>query len=69
MKITYDSVADAAYIRLIDDIKPGGVARTYPCDPMRVNGIINLDFDADGRLVGIEVLDAGKKLPMGALRG
>ena len=63
MKIRYDASADAAYIRLIDDIKPGGVARTYPCDPSQVNGMINLDFDADGRLVGIEVLDASKKLP------
>ena len=63
MKITYDAAVDAAYIRLIDDIKPGGVARTYSCDPMQVDGMINLDFDADGRLVGVEVLDASKKLP------
>lgn len=55
MKITYDSVADAAYIRLIDDIKPGGVARTYPCDPVQVDGMINLDFDADGRLYWMRV--------------
>jgi len=28
-----------------------------------VNGQINLAFDADGRLLGIEVLDASKTLP------
>ena len=26
--------------------------------------MINLDFDADGRLIGIEVLDASKFLPL-----
>ena len=62
MKIRYDTYADAAYIYLVDEIKYGGAARTYPCDPLQVNGMINLDFDADGRLVGIEVLDASKKL-------
>ncbi|MFF8315561.1 DUF2283 domain-containing protein [Streptomyces bobili] len=35
----------------------------YPCDPIEVNGMINLDFDADGVLIGIEVLDARSKLP------
>jgi len=62
MKITYDESVDAAYIYLEDDIKPGGVARTYCCDPQEVNGQIHLDFDAGGRLIGIEVLDASKRL-------
>jgi uncharacterized protein YuzE len=35
---------------------------TYPCDPMVVNGEINLDFDRDGRLVGVEVLGASRLL-------
>ncbi len=63
MRITYDRSADAAYIYLQDAIPPGGVKRTYPCDPSQVNGAIHLDFDAAGRLVGIEVLDASSKLP------
>jgi YD repeat-containing protein len=63
MKLTYDDTVDAAYIYLEDDIKPVGVAKTYSCDPQEVGGQINLDFDAAGRLVGIEVLDARKKLP------
>ena len=62
MKVTYDPSSDAAYIYLVDEIAVGGVARTYPCDPREVSGQINLDFDADGRLLGIEVLDASKKL-------
>lgn len=35
----------------------------YFCDPKEVNGMINLDFDGGGNLVGIEVIDASKKLP------
>jgi uncharacterized protein YuzE len=69
MRITYDPKADAAYIYVVDEIQPGGVARTYPCDPREVNGQINLDFDSEGRLLGIEVLDARRKLPEHLLRG
>lgn len=63
MKVTYDDTVDAAYIQLADEIGARGVANTYPCDPVEVGGMINLDFDADGRLVGIEVMDASKRLP------
>lgn len=63
MNITYDKIGDAAYIQLAHDIAPGGVAKTYPCNPVEVNGMINLDFDVNGRLIGIEVIDASKKLP------
>ncbi len=60
LKVTYDEVADAAYIYFQ---APGTrAAMTYPCDPIDVNGMINLDFDASGRLIGLEVLDARAKL-------
>lgn len=62
MKVTYDDSVDAAYIQLVDEIGAGGVANTYPCEPAEVGGMINLDFDSSGRLVGIEVLDASKLL-------
>lgn len=62
MKTTYSKNADAVYIYLTD-ILPGSVDKTYPCDPIEVNGEINLDFDKDGKLIGIEVMDAIKKLP------
>lgn len=61
--VKYSHGADAAYIQLVDEIGAGGVARTYPCDPVEAGGMINLDFDSGGRLVGIEVLDASKMLP------
>ena len=62
MRVTYDKASDAAYIYLVS-IPDGGVAKTYPCDPVEVRGMINLDFDNDGRLLGIEVLDASSRLP------
>jgi uncharacterized protein YuzE len=63
MKIVYDKSIDAAYLYLVDGIEAGGVAKTYCCDPLEVNGQIHLDFDKQGRLIGIEVLDASKLLP------
>lgn len=62
VRITYDSVANAAYIYLGPQEAEAWVAKTYPCDPVDVDGMINLDFDADGRLGGIEVLAARQKL-------
>ena len=61
VKITYDERADAAYIFLTD---PGAeIGKTYLCDPKEINGMINLDFGKDGKLVGVEIMDASKKLP------
>ncbi len=62
MKLKYDKEADAAYLSL-KDIGIGEASQTYCCNPQEVNGMINLDFDKEGRLIGIEVLDASKKLP------
>jgi uncharacterized protein YuzE len=61
VRVTYDEVANAAYIYLqpVADVR---VAKMYPCDPVAVGGMINLDFDSDDRLVGIEVLDARARL-------
>jgi uncharacterized protein YuzE len=66
VKLTYDARADAAYVYL-DDIRPGEVRRAYVCDEAIVEGTIVLDFGADGRLLGIEVLDAAARLPKAAL--
>ena len=65
LRVTYDKVADAAYIYFTDpaSIAPGMAASTYTCDPTKVPGMINLDFDRGGRLIGVEVLDARSKLP------
>ena len=67
-KITFDKEADAAYI-YFTKTDAGEVKRTYLCDPNENDGMINLDFDKNNRLVGIEVLDASKKLPAELLEG
>jgi uncharacterized protein YuzE len=57
LRITHDPSVNAAYIYLAEEILPGGVARTVSVDPIDVRGIVNLDLDEDGRIIGIEVLD------------
>jgi uncharacterized protein YuzE len=63
MKVKYDHTADAAYIYLAPGSDSGSFGFTYTCDEEKVGGLINLDFDTTGHLIGIEVLDASKKLP------
>jgi uncharacterized protein YuzE len=60
VRVTYDSDANAAYIYLTNEaLMPG--RDTVPCatpgGAPGVEGMINLDF-REGKLVGIEVLDA-----------
>jgi uncharacterized protein YuzE len=61
-RVTYDAEANAAYIYLADAIGRGEAVRQQVVD-----GDIILDFDASGRLLGIEVLDARRRLPDGIL--
>jgi hypothetical protein len=49
--VTVDHASNAAYIYLAGPIPPGGVADTVEGAPG-----INLDFDREGRLLGIELL-------------
>jgi uncharacterized protein YuzE len=58
MKITYDRRADAAYIKL-SDLKPTGV--------VEVKEGVNLDMTDDDQIVGIEILDASKRMPLETL--
>ena len=51
MRITYDSEVDALYIRFIETtVTPKNVAEG-----------IAVDYDAEGRIAGIEILDALKR--------
>ena len=58
MKITYDKEVDAAYLRLSDG-KPSGV--------IEISEGVNLDVTEDGKIIGIEILDATKKFPLQTL--
>lgn len=53
MKVYYDDVVDAVYIKLSDE-KPDGV--------VEIAEGVNLDTTSDGKLAGIEILKASKKL-------
>jgi len=57
MRLEYDKEADAGYIYLVDEIKDGEAVKTIELD----SNII-LDFNKDGKLLGIEVLDASNVL-------
>jgi uncharacterized protein YuzE len=59
LTLVLDNAANAAYIGIGDHSR---VDRTYPCDPAETGGQIHLDFDGEGRLVGIEILDADRML-------
>ncbi|MGM0486350.1 MAG: DUF2283 domain-containing protein [Planctomycetota bacterium] len=58
MKITYDKEVDAAYLRLSDG-QPSGV--------IEISEGVNLDLTEDGKLIGIEIVDATKKFPLETL--
>ena len=62
-RIEYDEEANAAYIYLTEEILAGGVSRTVCVDPTEIGGMVNLDLDAEGRIIGLEVLDARQLLP------
>lgn len=49
MKIEYDKETDALYIRLQEK---------YVTKTIEIQDGINIDIDEDGKLVGLEVLDA-----------
>lgn len=53
MAVFYDTEADAAHIALRGGIGPGETARTVQA----CEGLVNLDFNAAGQLIGIELLD------------
>jgi len=55
MKVTYDKKIDAVYLELVK-LKPEGV--------IEVADGINVDVTSDGKIVGIELLDASKKFPL-----
>jgi uncharacterized protein YuzE len=62
MKLQYDPSVDAAYLLISDEDARPPFGFTYACDPTQVDGQIHLDFDSSGRLAGIEILNASKKL-------
>ena len=57
MKIEYDKDVDAAYIYIEHPIRKGQVKNT-----IEINEDISVDFDKEGNLLGVEILDASEHL-------
>ncbi|MFE3560236.1 DUF2283 domain-containing protein [Streptomyces sp. NPDC059193] len=59
MRVEYDASANMAYIYLIDKINPGEAVQQVPVgeDTTAV-----LDYDSQGRLLGIELFNARSRL-------
>jgi uncharacterized protein YuzE len=68
LRVTYDAEVDAAYIYFVPEIGSGGVDRTVCVDEQEIGGMVNLDLDPDGRVLGVELLDASAKLPLDLLK-
>lgn len=69
LNFTYDKEVDAAYLYLSVDneIK---VVETILCEmPEESQGSINIDFDSEGRVIGIEFLNASEILKDDLLKG
>jgi uncharacterized protein YuzE len=56
LRVTYDPEARAAYLYLTGTIGAGEAKRTVALTDKGAESII-LDFDAEGHLIGIELLD------------
>lgn len=62
MRTEFDKEADAAYI-YFKEIGNGEVAET-----ISLNDSVNIDLDKDGKVLGIEILDASEHLPSSAIK-
>jgi uncharacterized protein YuzE len=58
MKTTYDKEADAFTVRFVE---------ATPVESEEVSPGIVLDYDAEGRIVAMEVLSASRQMAAGAL--
>lgn len=64
--MTYDPEVDAAYIALVE-VKPGEVARTLTLETLDPEVMMMADYDVNGFLLGIEIVNASRVIAAGAL--
>jgi len=62
MNIEFDKEADAAYV-YFKEIGNGEVAET-----ITLNDSVNIDLDKNGKVLGIEILDASEHLPSSSFK-
>ena len=61
MRVTYDPEVYAAYIYCVDSIPRGGVKQSIHLLEKLLG--VHVDLDSEGRILGIEVLQASYLLP------
>jgi uncharacterized protein YuzE len=61
MRVTFDAEDNVGYIHLVDDISPGRSTQQVVAEDAHGSAVV-LDFDTDGRLVGLELLSARRQL-------
>jgi len=72
MRLSYDDEVDAAYLRLREETDDIGPVTSHVFRPPNAEDLTDefvLDFDREGRLVGIEVLRAKRRLLPSVLAG
>ena len=67
VRLSYDKTVDALYIYLSseEDTNAGGIVEatdSFEIENLLEFGLVNMDFDKDKRLVGLEILQASKIL-------
>ncbi|WP_433397771.1 DUF2283 domain-containing protein [Streptomyces sp. CA-146814] len=68
MHVEYDHENDSAYVSLVAHIADGASVRQITVGTPDGNAELTLDFDAAGRLLGIEAVGARAALPEEVLR-
>lgn len=63
MRMHYDQTANSAFLQLSDQAVNRERSRTVALDPWVVDGLVNLYFDDQGRIVGVEFCEASELLP------
>ncbi|MBM3234448.1 DUF2283 domain-containing protein [Candidatus Pacearchaeota archaeon] len=62
MRIEFDKDIDAAFV-YFKEISPGEVKKT-----ISLNDSLNIDLDSEGRILGIEILNASKNMPTSSVQ-
>lgn len=59
LRLTYDKEADAAYVQLVDVVRDAEAStQVHSIETPGRKGEIIIDFDAEGRIPGLEILGA-----------
>ena len=68
MEGTYDKIADAVYLQLVESIGAGGSKRQAVVEAEGLKAMMVLDFDANDRILGIEIIGAQRSLTQETLK-